>query len=595
MHDRRIADIERALIAGEECSLYPMELEHARHTLIEARKADAVYRLEKALSSREIEAIRIAIDQAEEAGVSQSKLQAAERALEAVKKQSDARLLLHEARRSGDIRQLRQAIDDASDLGLQEAELVQIRLVLDLLERKAAARESLDLAVRDASVEKLEASLAMAEAAGLKPPEMQKARKALEQEEAKAAARVALKDAKLGKKASAEGRINDLREAVQEGREAGLSQEELEPAQRVLEKLRMEVTARKQLEEAMELGSIDALRPAIAAAAAAGIDEEELFPAQKKLEDAYKPTARAKLKEAVQLRDIATLQAAIDQAKAVGLSVMAIAEASEVIKEEELKIQLRKRLSQLYGSTNMQELRAAVNLGSVNGLKDKDLADARKQISELEQQEASCESLSEAIKGREIVSLQVAIKAAKALAQQVLTNCIPPELVADAEKELKKEIEQSARDMLLDSIKRCNGAMKVIEAVAGDSNEQPALNAKAALQQRRRSQANFEAALQAIGIDSRPNSREAQTQQAGRRTSGLGKRRMSALHNGQLGGSSAAGDEYSQRIQNIQVSIRGAEALGLDETDIAPAREARPQGVRRCGGARWVLPKRKGA
>ncbi|CAJ1349715.1 unnamed protein product [Effrenium voratum] len=231
----------------------------------------------------------------------------------------------------------------------------------------AAARESLDLAVRDASVEKLEASLAMAEAAGLKPPEMQKAQKALEQEEAKAAARVALKDAKLGKKASAEGRINDLREAVQEGREAGLSQEELEPAQWVLEKLRMEVTARKQLEEAMELGSIDALRPAIAAAAAAGIDEEELFPAQKKLEDAYKPTARAKLKEAVQLRDIATLQAAIDQAKAVGLSVMAIAEASEVIKEEELKIQLRKRLSQLYGSTNMQELRAAVNLGSVNG------------------------------------------------------------------------------------------------------------------------------------------------------------------------------------------------------------------------------------
>lgn len=61
MHDRRIADIERALLAAEECRLYPMELEHARHTLLEAQKAcshrlfklqkqaDAVYKLEKTL------------------------------------------------------------------------------------------------------------------------------------------------------------------------------------------------------------------------------------------------------------------------------------------------------------------------------------------------------------------------------------------------------------------------------------------------------------------------------------------------------------------------------------------------------------------
>jgi len=59
------------------------------------------------------------------------------------------------------------------------------------------------------------------------------------------------------------------------------------------------------------------------------------------------------------------------------------------------------------------------------------------------------------------------------------------------------------------------------------------------------------------------------------RASGLGKRRTSALGGGQqlAGGQSAQGDEYFMRIQTLKTAIRGAEALGLDDAEIQPARE----------------------
>ncbi|CAL1131041.1 unnamed protein product [Cladocopium goreaui] len=147
-----------------------------------------------------------------------------------------------------------------------------------------------------------------------------------------------LPDARLGKKAArrtddgrdaetAQERIQDLRDAVKDAKATGLSEEEMASAVAVLEQLMMEVLARSDLAEAMQLATIDALKPAIENARAAGIDAEELIPAQTQLENAYKPTARAKLKEAVLTRDIPSILAAIEQGKAVGLSVMAIAEA----------------------------------------------------------------------------------------------------------------------------------------------------------------------------------------------------------------------------------------------------------------------------
>jgi len=568
MHDRRIADIEKALIAGEECHLYPMELEHARHTLVEARKADGAYRLDKALSSGDIEAIRTAIDQAAEAGVNASKLQSAEKILEDVKKHEDAKMLLHEAERSQDMDLLRQALQDAHGLGLEGEELILCRQKLERLERKAVAQQRLQAAIEGTSVDDLHESIALATSAGLPFRDLETARKALQREETKATARVVLKDARLGKKAEVRDRIQDLRDAVQAAKVAGLSKEEMDSAVLVLEQLMTEVTARRALAEAMQLATIDALRPAIENAIAAGIDSEELVLAQTQLENAYKPTARAKLKEAVLSRDIPTILAAIEQGKAVGLSVMAIAEASEIIKEEELKTQLRRRLKELDGCTNLNELRAAINLGQINGLKD-ELNDARKQLAELEMQERLCERIGEAIQSREIQQIKAMLAEAEEIKTQVLTPCIPQEVIQQAEEALRREILDAARSMILDAIQRCSS----VATLRRDSNVDPqlgAFDAKAALRERRRSQANFEAALEAVGVESRPNSsQEAQHPRA----SGLGKRRTSAMTGGQQLGQSAQGDEYFNRLQTLKTAIRGAEALGLDESTIAPARE----------------------
>lgn len=568
MHDRRIADIEKALIAGEECHLYPMELEHARHTLVEARKADGAYRLDKALSSGDIEAIRNAIDQAAEAGVNSSKLQSAEKVLEDVKKHEDAKMLLREAERSQDMDLLRQALQDAHGLGLEGEELILCRQKLDRLERKAVAQQRLQAAIEGTSVDDLHESIALATSAGLPFRDLETARKALQREETKATARVVLKDARLGKKAEVRDRIQDLRDAVQAAKVAGLSKEEMDSAVFVLEQLMTEVSARRALAEAMQLATIDALRPAIENAIAAGIDSEELVLAQTQLENAYKPTARAKLKEAVLSRDIPTILAAIEQGKAAGLSVMAIAEASEIIKEEELKTQLRRRMKELDGCTNLNELRAAINLGHINGLKD-ELNNARKQVAELEMQEHLCERIGEAIRSREITQIKAMIAEAEEVKAQVLTPCIPTEVIQQAEEALRREILDAARSMILDAIQRCSG----VATLRRDSNVDPqlgAFDAKAALRERRRSQANFEAALEAVGVESRPNSsQEAQHPRA----SGLGKRRTSAMTGGQQLGQSAQGDEYFNRLQTLKAAIRGAEALGLDEATIAPARE----------------------
>mmetsp|Transcript_43865 Transcript_43865/g.102472 ORF Transcript_43865/g.102472 Transcript_43865/m.102472 type:complete len:897 (-) Transcript_43865:142-2832(-) len=573
MHDRRIADIEKALIAGEECSLYPMELEHARHTLVEARKAEGHQRLEKALKSANVEIIRDAIDQAASVGVSQMRLQAAEAFLEMVKRQEDARLLVSQAQRSGDVELMRQAITDATSMGLSDHELARVRQKVEKLELQAREMRRLELAVHSKSVAELQDCIASAVMAGLSAPDLEKGRQVLQKEESKAAARIILKDARLGKKASAEERVQDLREAVEQGKSAGLTEDELVPFVNALADLRREVAARRALNEAVEIATIDALMPAVQEARAAGVDEEDLATAKMLIEDAYKPAARAKLKDAVQKRDIPALQAAIEHAKVVGLSVMAIAEASEVLKEEELKVQLRKRLLGLHGSTNQAELRSTINISDLNGLTKAELAPARKQLAELEQQDATAARLEEAIAAGEIAELQAVIKDAKALVREVLTPCIPEGLIERSEKALRSEIEKAAQDMLFDSIKRCSKEAGISRSKDVPEENEP-VNPKAALQQRRRSQANFEAALQAVGVEvsSRPGSREATSMQ-GRRTSGLGKRRMSAMGPGAMAQSNQ-GDEYFQRMETIRTAITGAEALGLEEAYILPARQA---------------------
>eukprot|EP00434_Breviolum_minutum_P027301 symbB.v1.2.024141.t1/scaffold2265.1/size102435/1 len=144
-------------------------------------------------------------------------------------------------------------------------------------------------------------------------------------------------------------------------------------------------------------------------------------------------------------------------------------------------------------------------------------------------QERLCERIGEAIRSREIPQIKAVIAEAEELKTQVLTPCIPKEVIQQAEEALRREILDSARSAILDAIQRCSG----VATLRRDSNVDPqlgAFDAKAALRERRRSQANFEAALEAVGVDSRPNSSQ-ETQHP--RASGLGKRRTSAMTGGQ--------------------------------------------------------------
>jgi len=295
--------------------------------------------------------------------------------MEEEKKRDDARTIVHKAMLTMTIESLQQAFQDCLHLGLEDSddELRYLRSTLEAETRKADERKNLQSAVERKSISDLEAGIARAAAAGLSSFELAPARKALEQELQKADLRIVIKDARLGKRPTAEERMADLREALKDGKTAGLSKEELEPGKQQLSAEEYEAYARKQLQSAIASGDFRELKRRIQDAKDAGLDEDEIEEGNKALVNSYIPAARARLKEAVESRDVEALYAAIEHAKGVGLSALACEEANRVIAEEDLKKQARARLKNVRGSTVINELKAAVNYGEVNRLTDEEL------------------------------------------------------------------------------------------------------------------------------------------------------------------------------------------------------------------------------
>mmetsp|Transcript_5900 Transcript_5900/g.10531 ORF Transcript_5900/g.10531 Transcript_5900/m.10531 type:complete len:903 (+) Transcript_5900:70-2778(+) len=573
MHSRRIADIEQALKEGEACRLYPMELEQARHSLSEAVKATARDKLDKAMFARDVEAIQFALGPANEAGLHPDKLKAAVRVMEEEKKRDDARAVMHKAMLSMTIESLQQALQDCLHLGLTDSdfELRYLRSTLEAETRKAEEREKLQSAMERKSISDLDAALATAEAAGLPSSELEVPRKALAQELHKADARIVIKDARLGKRPTAEERMTDLRAALNDGKTSGLSKEELEPGKKQLSADEYEAYARKQLRSAIQSGEMRELKRAIQDAKDAGLDKDEIEEGNQAMIHSYIPAARARLKEAVESRDVEALYSAIEHAKGVGLSALACAEANRVIAEEDLKKQARIRLKNVLGSTVINELKAAVNYAEVNRLTEEEIDQPRKQLQSLLRQKAAQECLQTAMETREILELKEAINEAKRATRYAVTPCIPVELMDDAEVALDEEVKSAARVAIQELVTK-----NLPPPPPGPGEPPPKKRRSFNLNEQAAQRLAAAVAAMDKGTPSPPSSPLAGSRVNTASDGGRRPRRFST--SGLTSGESATrglsndGDEYRNRIQPLRAVIAGAEAVELAPSDIEPGR-----------------------
>eukprot|EP00930_Biecheleria_cincta_P060668 TRINITY_DN4628_c0_g1_i3.p1 TRINITY_DN4628_c0_g1~~TRINITY_DN4628_c0_g1_i3.p1 ORF type:complete len:657 (-),score=158.64 TRINITY_DN4628_c0_g1_i3:798-2768(-) len=611
MHFRRITDIEKALHEGEEVRLYPMELSHARAHLQEVRANDAHYHLQKTLSSHDIQAIELAMEQAAQAGVNQKALQSADKALQHEKRCADVRTIVHQAMRHGGVSPLRAALSDGDRIGLEESELWRARAALASAEQKVTEKERLEQAM--ASFKEMTGnSLSVPEApkvfrqcaqvlrdaieaagrAGLVAADLDPARKLLETEVVQMEARFALKEASLGKKYEAWDRIEDLDAAVKQSKTAHVPRDVIVPAQQQLKTNQREAIARKKLREAAELATVVALQNALEEAKEVGLDEDELRQTRLLLHDAHKPAARLKLREAVQKRDVQACWAAIAEAQAVGLSSVACEDAQRVIREEDLKTGASSRLVSALGHVPerglacLNELRAALNYAEVNRVDENEIDDGREVIKSLEQQKAAKEGLERAIASRGILELKDALVTGEDAVDDAQTVCIPSELIAEAAQALDEEVKSAARQALGEMMLAVEASLDKSIAARKKDFVLGVLTAK-----------RFADAVEARSSPSKcaPGSRRPSTcmdAPSSRRPSmtgqfpiaapKMGGRRMSGS-TGMFGSDAGVkglskgvsdGEEYRSRIEPIKAVIRGLETVELDEHEIKPLREA---------------------
>ena len=273
-----------------------------------------------------------------------------------------------------------------------------------------------------------------AEASGVEPDILDEACKVLRQKERLQKAREALQKALLGD-------IDELRSAIQQGKAAGLPDEELAAALAKLE----------QMEAEAEAAERRAREEAEAAAEAERIREEERLAM---LERAKKDQARDMLERALRSRDIDALRAAIDAGAKVGLDEELIDEAREALKEEEAK---EEQLARMQSARNA--LTAAISSGNIDRLRDaleraaglleeSELAEARRVLDELEKKASARAGLHEALQfGASLDEINESLRNAEVLTgddADAADTLLIDEVKKKATQEMAKEVLEAA-------------------------------------------------------------------------------------------------------------------------------------------------------
>eukprot|EP00435_Cladocopium_sp_Y103_P056183 s11_g18.t2 len=406
--------LRAALDEGEAAGLSEDELKEARQALSqEDLKAVARRRLQDATASRDKEALQVALDSASAAGLPSDdpKVQAAQQVLDEELRKERAAQALRSACAAQDIEALKLALDEARQASVRPGDIADAEAVLRRLEQGDAARQQLREAMASGKPEDLQKAIAAGEAAGL-GPELDEARRLLAEEERRAAARRALQKALVSRNPEA------LQDAIREGEAAGLPAKELEPARAALASEDAKSKARKRLQQAMASKDIGQLKSALTAADRAGLNADDTRAARWKRRRgplfravAVAEAAKKKLREAIASRDPESLRSAIAKGQQLGLDE--VKEAQRVLAEEEAKEQARRRLSAAAAGESISELEDALGAAAAAQLRPDELRAAQQRLEQLKRRQAAREALQEALRHGDVEKLKQALQEAE--------------------------------------------------------------------------------------------------------------------------------------------------------------------------------------
>jgi protein tyrosine phosphatase (PTP) superfamily phosphohydrolase (DUF442 family) len=240
---------------------------------------------------------------------------------------------------SPSIKELLHAVEAAENVGADPKVIDAAREVLEVLRARVCARDGLVAATSALDVGKLKLAIAVAETAGVASEDIAQATRVLKEEEPRAEARKQLKNAQDT------GNVDNLRAALAVGKNVGLPLEELSPFEELLAGAESMEKAQQMLADAVLGRSVPALKFAIQQAKDCGIDTSEAEDALR--EEEPKQKAREALATACASRTIEALKGAIAEARWTKLSESEFAEAEELLKREEEKIELLAMVTQV--------------------------------------------------------------------------------------------------------------------------------------------------------------------------------------------------------------------------------------------------------
>mmetsp|Transcript_17231 Transcript_17231/g.60162 ORF Transcript_17231/g.60162 Transcript_17231/m.60162 type:complete len:884 (-) Transcript_17231:48-2699(-) len=387
---RYITNLTEIIVRCEEAGLIELELLGIRQLLDEAIRARAGAGLTVALQGKGaavIEPLKLAIAEAEAAGFGAEDLAGPLHVVETEERKVAARHMLEEALRLMEVEALRAAVQQGEAAGLAFPELRPARDMLTLQQKRKDARQLLqgllsnitdhppsEQQERCDTIDRLKEAIRQGGTAKLEDLELERPREVRAEQEQKFAA------ANMLCQALESGEIREIREAVQEGRCAGLAEAELDAAELCLSGLLLQ-RAQAALDRALVSRKVDDLRYAIKAAEAAFMDPSE-FELHRQVQ------AEEHLTLAIRQRASHDLEAAIAFAEVWLPESGDLPIARDLLEKERRRDHARLVLKQVHQKSGchdghlLHELLAAIREGQNAGLEDWELSFARKAVTD---------------------------------------------------------------------------------------------------------------------------------------------------------------------------------------------------------------------
>lgn len=346
--------------------------------------------LQAALDDEHVGLLRSALASAKDAGVSESDLKKFEAALvELEAKQKNQSLVkdMDDALLTMDPEKVKASIAAAKGGGAEAKEIARVEASLeDMLANKGKTEKlkALGDAVAAKDIKALQSALSAAKSANIGASDLAPYATALKELEVDAdrKAKIAAMDAAVTSKD-----IGKIQAAVKEARSVGVDSGEIARVEEELKK----IEALKALDDAIASSDTDKIKKAVDAARSTGADESVLAKAEQAIKDIEVANLRKQkvnnLNQALKEEDIEKTKAALAEAREAGVDANEISRGEEGLKKLEAdaaKNMAAKALREALSTEKIDVIKAALADAKEKKVKPDAIADAEKQLKELE-------------------------------------------------------------------------------------------------------------------------------------------------------------------------------------------------------------------